>query len=308
MTTWDPGIGGHEVLTFGGEPSPRRPLRQLTAVAAAGLVLGFLAGGRAEPAPVASAPADQVQLAAGSIGALPNGGRPGWSRPAPGWSFEVPIHNGTGDDVTVTVVAIPDWDVPIERSAEVEITAGSWEDVRFTPSVECSIPPFTVRSITVLARSSTGTRRTELPLATPTTAMQDYHLVGCTPASTLTRTQLAGVWILDDTGGGDASWLAGRLLIRFGRDGSFVWDAEGKLLKTLPAGRGRYVTQEDQLRLRLTGGVGCRPGDSFAWWTTVLPDHRLHLELDRSAGSCAGRPGEVWVLRRLLRDSDRLPR
>lgn len=177
----------------------------------------------------------------------------------------------------------------------------------FTPAVECSRPPFTVRGITVVARSSTGTRRTELPLAAHATALRDHHLVACTPTSTLTRAQVAGVWLLDETGGG-VSWLADRLLVRFGRDGSFAWDAEGDLLRELPAGRGRYVLAGDRLRLRMTGGDGCRPGDAFAWWTTALPDHRLHLQLDRSSGSCAGRPSEVWVLRRVLRDSARLPR
>jgi hypothetical protein len=275
--------------------------------------VGFLAGGHAESTPDLPAPADQVQLAAGPIGSLPDSGRPGWSRPATGWRFEVPVHNGATEDVTVTVVAIPDWEAPIESSAEVEIAAGEWEEVRFTPAVDCSFPPFDVRTVTVRTRSTTGTRRTEIPLATPSTAMRDHHLVACTPASTLTPDQLTGVWVLDETGG-IASWLADRFLIMFRRDGTFVWEAEGKLLRALPrgrdlpGGRGHYTARDDQLRLRLTGGSACRPGDSFAWWTTVLPDDRLHLELDRSAGSCGGSPGEVWVLRRLLRDSSRLPR
>jgi hypothetical protein len=297
VTTWDPGSGDHEVLTFGGEPSPPRPLGLLTAVAAAGILLGFLAGGRADSAPDPPAPVDHVQLAAGSIETPPGGGQ----------VFEVPIHNGTAEDLSVTVVGIPEWDVPIEHSAEVEIAAGAWEEVRFTPTVECTFSPFDARTVTVRARSSTSTRRTELPLATPASVMRDYDLVACTPASTLTPDQLAGVWMLDETGE-NVSWLADRLLIRFRRDGSLVWDAEGKLLRALPAGRGHYALKEDQLRLQMTGGSACGPGDSFAWWTRILPDHRLHLELDRSAGSCAGTPGEVWVLRRVLRVSTRLPR
>ena len=307
VTTWDPGIGDHEVLTFGGEPSPRRPLRLLTAVAAAGLLVGYVAGGRAESAPDPPAPADQVRLAAGPIATLPSGGRAGWSRPATGWWFEVPIHNGTLDDVSVRIVAVPDWDVPIERSDEVEISAGAWEEVRFTPEVECDSPPFTVRTVTVQARSRTSTRRTELALATPSMVMGDYHLAACTPASTLTPAQLAGVWILDETGG-NVSWLADMFLIEFRRDGSFAWDAEGKLLRAVPGGRGHYVAREDQLRLRMTGGSACRPGDSFTWWTRILPDHRLHLELDRSTGSCTGSPGEEWVLRRVLQGPARTPR
>jgi hypothetical protein len=207
----------------------------------------------------------------------------------------------------VSIVAVPGWDVPIERSDEVEIAAGAWGEVRFTPGMECDSPPFTVRTVTVQAHSSTGPRRTELPLATPATVMGDYHLGACTPASTLTPAQLTGVWILEEKGG-NVSWLADRFLVQFHRDGSFMWDAEGKLLKAHPAGRGRYVLKEDRLRLWMTEGSGCRPGDSFVWWTRMLPEHRLHLELDRSAGSCAGSPGEVWVLRRVLRDSTRLPR
>jgi hypothetical protein len=117
------------VLTYGSEPSPRPPLRLLTAVAAAGLLLGFLAGGRAESSPDPPTTAGQVELAAGPIGTLPAGGRPGWSRSA-GWSFAVPIHNGTPDDVSVSIVAVPGWDVPFERSDEVEIAEGAWEEAR----------------------------------------------------------------------------------------------------------------------------------------------------------------------------------
>jgi hypothetical protein len=81
-----------------------------------------------------------------------------------------------------------------------------------------------------------------------------------------------------------------------------LWDAEGGLLGSQPSGVGRYLSRNDRLRFRLTGGWGCRPRDQLVWKTRLLPEHRLHLELERSAGICAPGPGQVWVLRRVLNE------
>lgn len=291
MTTWDPETGDREVLTMGGEPSPRRPLRLLTAVAAAGLLAGFMAGGRATSAPDSAVVAEPVQLVAGSVEPL-SGGRA---------AFEVPIHNSSAMDVSVAVVGIPDWKSVPDTSADVDITPGTWQPVRFTAKVNCTEPPFTVRSIVVRTRSHAGTLRTELTLASPGTALRDHHLVECTPARTLAPDQVVGVWMLDEVRG-EASWLADRLMIWLRRDGTFTWDAAGELLGSLPSGVGRYVSGDDRLRFRLTGGSGCRPRDLLVWKTRLLPEHRLHLELERSAGMCADGPGQVWVLRRVLNE------
>lgn len=286
---WDPVSGDREVLTMGGEPSPRRPLRLLTAVAAAGLLAGFLAGGHSTPAPESPVLAEPLQLVAGSVEPVSSGRG----------QFEVSIHNSNAVDVTVSVVGIPDWDTTPHISADVHIAPGTWQDVRFTAEVNCTQPPFTVRSLEVRTRHQSSTLRTELPLAIPGTALRDHHLVECTPAATLERDQLVGVWMLDEVRG-EESWLADRLMIWLRPDGTFVWDAEGELLGSHPGSVGRYAAHHGRLRFRVTGGWNCHPDDLLVWSTRLLPEHQLHLELERSAGSCSDGPGLVWVLRRVL--------
>lgn len=219
---------------MGGEPSPRPPLRLLTAVAAAGLLAGFLAGGRGPSDSGSPVVAEPVQLVAGSVQPISTGRG----------EFEVSIHNGGATDVSVSVVGIPDWDTTPHVSADVRITPDTWQAVRFTAEVNCTQPPFTVRSVEVRTRYGDGTLRTELPLAAPDTALRDHHLVECTPATTLDKEQMVGVWMLDEVRGED-SWLADRLMIWLRRDGTFVWDAEGGAAGQ-PAGQRRPVRRPRQ--------------------------------------------------------------
>lgn len=236
--------------------------------------------------------AEPVQLVAGSVQPISTGRG----------EFEVSIHNGGAAAVSVSVVGIPDWDTTPHVSADVRITPDTWQAVRFTAEVNCTQPPFTVRSVEVRTRYGDGTLRTELPLAAPDTALRDHHLVECTPATTLDKEQMVGVWMLDEVRGED-SWLADRLMIWLRRDGTFVWDAEGELLDSQPGSVGRYAAHDSRLRFRVTGGWACRPRDLLVWETRVLPEQQLHLELESATGACADGPGLVWVLRRVLDES-----
>lgn len=296
MTSWNPVAGDHEVLSQGSDRLPRRPRALLVGLALACLAGGF-ALGRQLDTPAAPAPAAAATTTSYSVGLIESTGSAAYDRP-----FRVPVHNPTDEAVTVTVRDLVGWSGTIEPGGGTPVPARSWAGVGFVPSPDCSEPPFTVRAVVLDVTNRAGTTtRQELPLWGPDRELRDHHQIQCAALTALSPAQLAGVWVVEDTQGG-ADWLQGRFLIYFREDGTFSWDAEGRVFEDLPGGRGRYRTDGTRLHQRLVTGTSCAPGDSFRWRTTLLPDDRLHLVLEMAQGICGAGPGDVWVLRRLIRD------
>lgn len=298
MTSWNPVAGDHEVLSQGSDRLPRRPRALLVGLALACLAGGFAAGRLLDTAPPPPAAASAATTSY-SVGLIESTGSAAYDRP-----FRVPVHNPTDEAVTVTVRDLVGWSGTVDPGGGTPVPARSWAGVGFVPSPDCAEPPFTVRAVVLDVTTGEGvTTRQELPLWGPDRQLRDHHQIQCASHSELSPAQLAGVWVVDETQGG-GEWLEGRFLIYFREDGTFRWDAEGRLFEELPGATGRYRTTGTRLHQRLVTGTTCSPGDTFRWRTTLLPDDRLHLTLERSQGVCGAGPGDVWVLRRLLRDPE----
>ena len=271
-----------------GEDGPHRSrARWVTAaLAVLGLVAAFAAGLESRGVSVGpvSLGGDEPGLAAGGL------------RTAPGGGFVVPVHNAGAAAVEVAVAALAG--LVLRRSPDVRVPAGDWAEVPLTGRVDCAAAP---AQPTRVALTSRGGDATEVPLAEPGRVVAELHEARCAPRRPLTVGRLAGVWLLERAFG---RWtdLAGRHVLRFRRDGSFVADPEGVRFTAHRGVLGRYRLRGPFLDAVEQGFVGyaCLPGDRAVWRAGQLRDGRLVLEYVRGR-NCPDQPDELWVLRRLAR-------
>jgi hypothetical protein len=169
-------------LSFGGDPSPRPPAVHLAAAAAAGLVVGLLAGyntgvsglsGPGDDRPSSASPlvAGLVENVDGDRGDM---------------LLQLRVHNAGVEQATVDLLDVGGW-VP-ERSTPAIVSAGAWGVVEFSAPDDCSAPP--TGSHTVHLRSRTGTAVSEqtLPLAGGAEKLIEHQEVVCSRTVPLTVT------------------------------------------------------------------------------------------------------------------------
>ncbi len=271
--------------TLGGEEPSRGPW--VTAVLAVlGLVAAFAVGLETRG----------VSLGPVSLGAPEPGLAAGALRSAPGGGFVLPVHNAGATAAEVAVTAVPGLEV--RRSPGVRVPAGGWAEVPLAGRVDCAATPVEPTSVS-LARG--GGDAAAVDLAEPGTVVAALHEARCAPRRPLTRERIAGVWLLERAFG---RWtdLAGRHVLRFRRDGSFVADPEGVRFTAHRGVLGRYRLRGPFLDAVEQGFVGyaCLPGDRAVWRAGQLRDGRVVLAYVRGR-NCPDQPGELWVLRRLAR-------
>ena len=100
---------------------------------------------------------------------------------------------------------------------------------------------------------------------------------------------LVGIWFKQD-----------KLLVRFGRSGKFAIDCCGNLDDN-PAGAGRITLKGAAATFSADRGSDvCRPGDRWAWRTTLSNVGRLHVTHTASAeGACGVNVGTQWTFTRV---------
>lgn len=175
------------MLSYGADAPPRGPRTLLVGVAAAGLVLGLLAGTRldlegadapsaaaAGPAAADEGPADSV-VAAGVVTPATT---------AHGAGFEVPVFNSGAENVTATVVALPGWAPPLTDTRATTIAPASWGVLRFSAPPDCLTYPAEVRVVHVRIWTDAGAENRIVPLSRPARALRARFDRMCDPPPT----------------------------------------------------------------------------------------------------------------------------
>ena len=289
MSAPRPGVPVTETLGDDGPP-PRRGRWVTAGLAVVGLVAAFALGLESRGVSVGgvSLVVDPPELAAGALRASGSSGA--------GVGLVLPVHNtGTSAvDAAVTAAA----GLVVRRASPVRLPAGEWTVVPFTVEVDCRA----VRAGPATVTLSTGTSGTvELDLAEQSSLVPDLHDATCGEQQSLTPGRLAGVWLLERAFG-RWSELAGRHVLQFRRDGSFVADPEGVRFTSHRGVLGRYRLRGPLLDAVEQGFVGyaCLPGERALWRAGQLRDGRVVLRFVRGR-NCPDQPGELWVLRRVAR-------
>ena len=155
--------------------------------------------------------------------------------------LRLPLFNDGTRPVRVTGVGFAGWRVVADARAAV-VPPGTWGSVRFALPVDCAAPePASYRTVSVRATVAgvRGERTLRMPGATP--LVRRDHDLACPVGRPATAADLRGVWMLESAYGAWHS-LVGRLLMRFGADGSFAWDSSGHLLDPALAPPGATVS------------------------------------------------------------------
>jgi hypothetical protein len=150
----------------------------LVGVAATCLVVGFLAGGRAD-IPTRTSPGDPssstMPLTAGAIDQGHGGGA------AKDDVFELPLFNWTDTRIDVTVVHLDGWSSRLQ-STSTSISAATWGVVPFSARAHCGDPPPAhVRFVRLRVRTPAGVSEEELPLPGGGHAVLAHHDAFCNP-------------------------------------------------------------------------------------------------------------------------------
>ena len=260
------------------------------ALVVVGLVAAFALGTETRGVSLAgvSLGVEPPELAAGALRASASSGG--------GVGLLLPVHNSGTSALDATVTAAPGLVVVREASA-VRLPAGEWTAVPFEVQVDCRA----VRSGPATVTVSTGAGDVELDLTEQSSLVPDLHDATCAAQQSLTPGRLAGVWLLERAFG-RWSELAGRHVLQFRRDGSFVADPEGVRFTSHRGVLGRYRLRGPLLDAVEQGFVGyaCLPGERALWRAGQLRDGRVVLRFIRGR-NCPDQPGELWVLRRLAR-------
>jgi len=294
VTTRGPGDGYDEV-SFGRDPPPRPTSTVLLGVAAACLVVGFLAGGQTDVLPgsdsAVGAASSAMPVAVGAIANVEPSAEHGDE-------FELPVFNAGADEIEVTIVDLGGW-TGLDSATET-IAPDTWALVPFSAPPDCSDPlPASVLAVLIQAKTSSGRQYEEDVPVPDDRALVEYHQVVCAPVDPIAPGQLAGVWHLE-TAYGPQAGLEGFHLMRFNRDGTFVADPEGGLFSGDQALWGSYRLRGSRLTIDVEGGYGCGPGSTSTARAGIRADGTLTLAWLR--GACPRARGDVWILRRVLLD------
>jgi hypothetical protein len=273
----------------------RIALAAAVVVLAVGIVIGVLLAryGVADGGSAAAAP-QPLTVAVGAID-------PAHDSASTGWDFELPVHNSTGQVVSVSLAALEGVSSPA-RSTELErIAPRDWRLLHFSLSPNCDSPVSDdVSTVKLRISGASRSRVVELPLPGEGRVLLDYLQAVCATGSPVTPADLAGVWILEQAYGPQTD-LAGNTLIRFAGAGAFTVDPDGRLLSGDPAQRGRYRLRHGLMTITATNAFGCGAGARAIWRTAHQPGSRLSMVYVN--GDCPeGEEGNVWLLRRVIRD------
>jgi hypothetical protein len=230
--------------------------------------------------------ADPPALAAGALRSAPRSGE--------AVTFSLPVHNAGDTTVDVAVAAVPG--ITVRGTARVLVPAGTWSEVSFGADVDCTASAPAPEVVTLEVG---GDQQVDVVLAEEGRVVSDLYQARCAPERTLTPGRLAGVWLVERVYG---RWtgMAGRLVLLFRHDGSFLADPEGVRFTAHSGVLGRYRLRGPLLDAVEQGfsGYACLPGERAVWRAGQLPDGRVVLAFVHGR-NCPAQPGELWVLRRL---------
>ncbi len=268
-------------ISVGADSPPRSPLRSTVLgvlILAGGMVVGL--HGRAQPSPD-PAPSP-VELTAGAI--EPNVDGPGWAE------FVLPLHNGGKKPVRVMSAVPVGW---AAHSQMVTIRPDRWARVPLNVLTYCRKSPGTNREILVRTEAW-GDVRVELPGPAYPFLAERARRCDDDAGKAPTRKELLGTWRADD------SWtFAGRMRIRFHRDGHYQMRSTQDMFSWSPARTGTFTLRKGELILRAWGGGDCQRGDRAVWRATVLADGSLQMHwLEQYNSWCLAPDDAVWVSRR----------
>jgi hypothetical protein len=218
-----------------------------------------------------------------------------------GWDFELPVHNSTDEVVSVSLIELEGVSSPA-RSAELErIAPDDWRLLHFSLSPNCDTPVSDdVSTVKLRIEGTSRSRVVSLPLPGEGQVLLDYLQAVCATGSPVTPADLAGVWILEQAYGPQTD-LAGNTLVRFAGAGAFTVDPDGRLLSGDPAQRGHYLLSHGLMTITATNAFGCGAGARAVWRVAHQPGSRLSMVYVN--GDCPeGEQGNVWLLRRVIRD------
>jgi len=218
-----------------------------------------------------------------------------------GWDFELPVHNDSGGMVGADLADFQGLSSPFTSEPARQIAPGAWRVIKFSAPANCDDPVSdAVSSVTLHLRETDRSSDVTLPLPGEGRALADYDRAVCGSGVSVAPDQLAGIWILERAYGPNMD-LAGSLLLRFSRDGSFRADPQGALLSDDSAIRGHYRLRGQVLAISVQNSFGCGAGANQTWRLTRDATERLAMVW--TSGDCPeGQEGNVWVLRRVLRD------
>lgn len=303
---WDPGEGDHDTVTFGSGDDPSSPARLRLAAGATGLAVGLVIG----------------LFAAAQNGVWQSGGTEETSTPLVvagsvdmvgdayehGPEFAVELFNNGDESITVSGLAFDELHSELVDMKETTLPAGEWTSFSFSASPDCTYRvPATLTSVRVKHRTEDDQESDEdVALPDGGEALLDYHELMCAPASPRAP-DLVGVWVLEEA---YPLWgFEGFHLWRFEPDGTFTADNEGRLLSNGERGlEGRYSLRNGRLRIDVTGGFWCTPGQRTVWrpslldaWKGSAPGDQPVLALEWLRGYCPDDSGgTLWVMRRII--------
>lgn len=269
-------------ISVGADSPPRSRVRSAVLgvlILACGMVVGLHDRARPSPDPPAEAP---VKLTAGAI--EPNLDGPG------GAEYLLPLHNG-GEKPVRVLSAVPEgW---AAHSQAVTVRPHRWVRVPLDVRSYCRVSPGADREVLVRT-AARGVVRVELP--GPAHAFLADRARRCDGDSgdAPTRRQLVGTWRADD------SWtFAGRMRIRFHRDGHYQMRSTQDMFSWSPARTGTFTLRKGELTLSAWGGGDCQRGDRAVWRASVLADGSLNVRwLEQNNSWCRSPDDAVWVSRR----------
>jgi hypothetical protein len=220
-------------------------------------------------------------------------------------AFELPVYNPTASPVDVRLVNFEGVASPVTSRPVQAVAPGTWRSIRFSTIANCDVAPAVggVATVRLGIGNASGSHVRSVPLSGQGVVLLTYYRTVCGSSDQVTTKQLAGVWSLE-TAYGTSAALGKRLLLRFGRDGTFIADAEGRLFARHGAGvQGAYRVRGDVLTYHVRRGSSCLPGDQATWRVSMLGVEALSMVW--VGGQCpAGEPGDAWVLRRVLADGE----
>ena len=218
-----------------------------------------------------------------------------------GWDFELPVRNASDRPVDAALAAFEGVSSPFSSQPARQIAPGAWRVIKFSAPANCDDPlSDAIRSIKLHLRDDGGSADVTLPLPGEGRALADYDDAVCGSGVSVLPGQLVGIWILERAYGPNMD-LAGSLLLRFSRDGAFSADPQGELLSPDSAIRGNYRLRGQVLRIDVQNSFGCGARAKQNWRLTR--DALERLSMVWTSGDCPeGQEGNVWVLRRVLRD------
>lgn len=276
-----------------------------------GLASGLLIGALLGVAVVDEAPrpgtdaTPEPTVVAGTIERLPSGD-------ANGAAFKLDLRNGGDETVEVSGLRFDDLDSDLVAAHDASLRPGVWRSVIFGVTADCSLKvPRTLGSVFLTLRSPEGEREQEIPLSGRGRSLLDYHAAMCAQQVMPRPRDLVGVWLVEEAFGMQ-DWV-GIMVLRFGRDGSFVADPAGLALRhTAEHGvQGRYSLEDGELRVDIDSGYMCSRGKSATWRPSLVvgpgttsADEQPRMTIVWIGGECPDEmDGQIWNLHRVLDDA-----